>query len=93
MRNPIKYLHPFHLFWLVLAGFGLEALYRGYLQARTERAGDRSAANAPTEGKLSGFEKGWLAGLILTASAIGLALVENGWLMVVEFESLLLAAP
>ena len=43
IRNPMKFMHPFHLAWIILAGFGLEALYRRYLQDRAPAA----AADAP----------------------------------------------
>jgi len=28
IRNPIKFMHPFHLAWLILAAYGMEALWR-----------------------------------------------------------------
>lgn len=37
IRNPIKFLHPFDMAWIVLAGFGLEALYRKYLRTSVRR--------------------------------------------------------
>lgn len=32
IRNPIKFLHPLHLSLLILFGFGLQAVCRGYLE-------------------------------------------------------------
>ena len=28
IRNPIKFMHPFHIAWLILAAYGMEALWR-----------------------------------------------------------------
>jgi hypothetical protein len=28
IRNPIKFLHPFHMAWIILAGYGMEGLWR-----------------------------------------------------------------
>ena len=69
IRNPLKFMHPFHLSWIILAGFGLEALYRGYLQSRAPAP----EAPAPAQSKrFTAFEKGWIGGLILLAAAAGL---------------------
>ena len=37
IRNPIKFLHPFQIAWIILAGYGMESLYRGYLAAGAKR--------------------------------------------------------
>jgi hypothetical protein len=59
IRNPIKFLHPLNLCLIILAGYGLEAIYRSY-----ERG-------AFTRGP---FEKKWLigTGLVLVISVIAL---------------------
>jgi hypothetical protein len=78
IRNPVKFLHPFTVSWIILAGFGLEALYRGWLQSRAA-APDAADAPAPAEPKrFTAFEKGWIAGLALAAVAAGLAFAIYG---------------
>ena len=37
IRNPIKFMHPFHIAWLILAAYGMEALWRRYLQTAARR--------------------------------------------------------
>lgn len=69
IRNPVKFLHAFHLLWVTLAGYGLEALYRSYLQSRDDHAESAASPDAAKPGKLSRFEKGWMGGLILAAGA------------------------
>jgi hypothetical protein len=32
IRNPIKFMHPFHIAWIILAAYGMEVLYRRYLR-------------------------------------------------------------
>ena len=73
IRNPIKFLHPFHIIWIILAGYGLEVLHRRYLQNTVKRA-----AFLPEHLKLwwsraAGFEKKWVAAcaLVLAASLAG----------------------
>jgi hypothetical protein len=73
IRNPVKFLTPFHIAWVLLAGYGLEALYRRYLRNPVKRA-----ASLPGQFKLwwagaAGFEKKWVAAcaLVLAASLAG----------------------
>ena len=67
IRNPMKFMHPFHLAWIILAGFGLEALWRGHLQSAAP------AAPGGVKKPFTAFEKGWMGGLFLVAAAAGLA--------------------
>lgn len=59
IRNPIKFMHPFHLAWVILAAYGMEALWRRYLQTAAPRGR---------------FEKNWALSLLVLAglSVIGL---------------------
>jgi hypothetical protein len=50
IRNPIKFLHPFHIAWIILAAYGMESLYRIYL---------RSAAKRPA-GQVAPFDRKWI---------------------------------
>jgi hypothetical protein len=38
VRNPIKFMHPFHLAWIILAAFGLEGLRRRSAKCRADTA-------------------------------------------------------
>jgi hypothetical protein len=71
IRNPIKFMHPFTLAWIILAGFGLEAFSRGYMQspAKTSAAGKILKGQNWWQ-KLSGFDKKYLLGLSAAVVAI-----------------------
>ena len=73
IRNPVKFLHPFNVSWIILAGFGLEALYRGWLQSRAPAPDAPDAPAQPEPKRFTAFEKGWITGLALLAVAAGLA--------------------
>jgi hypothetical protein len=73
IRNPVKFLHPFTVSWIILAGFGLEALYRGWLQSRAPAPDATDAPAQPEPKRFAAFEKGWITGLALLAAAAGLA--------------------
>ncbi len=69
IRNPVKFLHPFHLVWVIMAGYGLEALWRRYMQATGPRT------EPPKAGP---FEKSWIfATLGVLAVAVVGAIVFN----------------
>lgn len=57
IRNPIKFMHPFHIAWLILAAYGMEALWRRYLQT------------ASPQKWWSGFEKKWTIALLAVIGA------------------------
>jgi hypothetical protein len=77
IRNPIKFLHPFHIALLILAAYGLEALWRQYLQtaARTETLPLHLQA---WWAKVSGFEKKWTVASLALAGASLAALFIYG---------------
>ena len=72
IRNAIKYLHPLNICLIILSGFGLEALYRGYMRGAVNRAGSWWQ-------KTTGFEKKWTIGtlLVLGASVVGLLILSS----------------
>ncbi len=77
IRNPIKFMHPFQVSWIILAGFGFEALYRCYLQPAPTR---KEALLRRPKGwwrRAAGFDRNW-------AVALGLVVVlaAAGWVMV-----------
>jgi hypothetical protein len=60
IRNPIKFMHPFHIALIILAAYGMEVLYRRYL-----RGADRSDSNMLLHhlqlwwAKVTGFDRRW----------------------------------
>ncbi|HEY3856976.1 MAG TPA: hypothetical protein VGO67_21545 [Verrucomicrobiae bacterium] len=60
VRNPIKFLTPFHLGWLILAVYGMEALYRLYVRTSTRRADFLPDHLQQWWAKAVGFEKKWM---------------------------------
>jgi hypothetical protein len=73
IRNPVKFLTPFHIAWLLLAGYGLEALYRRYLRNTAKRTASLSGHLKLWWDGAAGFEKKWVAAcaLVLAASLAG----------------------
>ncbi|MCL5098336.1 MAG: hypothetical protein M1608_12580, partial [Candidatus Omnitrophica bacterium] len=59
IRNPIKFMHPFHLTVLVLFGYGLQDLSRRYLGARTVRGGSTGNYLKTWWNSAPAFDKKW----------------------------------
>jgi hypothetical protein len=86
IRNPIKFMHPFHIAWIILAAFGMEVLHRRYM-----RGPDRSTTDLlPTHlqhwwAKVTGFDRKWTLFMMILAGAsvAGFALMylQKGELM------------
>ena len=76
IRNPMKFMHPFHMVVMILFAYGLQGLSREYFENLRTTA--RSAA---------GQAKGWLAGAsgwekLWTYGSIGaVAVAALGWLI------------
>ena len=76
VRNPVKFMHPFHISLLILAAYGMEAPYRRYL--RGAATGNELLPHRLQLwwAKVAGFDRLWtyfllaLAGLSLLAFAI-----------------------
>jgi len=74
IRNPIKFMHPFHIAWIVLAAYGMEILYRRYLRGPDRSVGDF----LPNEiqawwKKVSGFDRKWTIFMMVLVGVTGLA--------------------
>jgi hypothetical protein len=71
IRNPIKFMHPFTVAWIILAGFGMEAFARLYTRSAVKTT---SAAKILEDKngwqRLSGFDKKYLTGLIVALVGI-----------------------
>jgi len=76
IRNPVKFLHPFHIALLILAAYGMEFLYRRYL--RVPAAGNELLPHHLQVwwAKVTGFDRYWtlllmgLAGLSIVGFAL-----------------------
>ncbi len=68
IRNPIKFMNPFHIAWIILAGYGMEVLYRRYL-----RSSERSESGFLPHhlqvwwGKVTGFDRKWTIFMMVLA--------------------------
>jgi hypothetical protein len=76
VRNPIKFMHPFHLSLVVLFGFGLMALGRLYFERTVALPGALAATVKRWWAAARGFDRRWTIGLGAAATAAVL-----GWLM------------
>ncbi len=72
IRNPIKFLHPFHLAWVILAAYGMEALYRAYMRANVRQVDFLPEHLRGWWGKVAGFDKKWT---VFTLILLGVSLV------------------
>jgi hypothetical protein len=80
IRNPIKFMHPFHLAWLILAAYGLEALWRRYLRTAPPRTDILSLHLQKWWSRVSGFEKGWAAAsLALVGASLAAVFIFSAW--------------
>jgi hypothetical protein len=79
IRNPLKFMHPFHITWIILAGFGFEAIYRCYVRPALERAGVASSRLKAGWKLAPGFDKKWVTGLcVFMACALVSILIVSG---------------
>lgn len=79
IRNPIKYLHPLNICLIILSGYGLEALHRGYMRVAANRTGSTPQSAMRWWPKAAGFDKKWTIGtlLVLGASVLGLLILSS----------------
>ena len=73
IRNPVKFLFPFHIALIILAGYGLEVLHRCYLQNTSTRRASLAQHLKLWWAKAMGFDKKWTVGSVLTVGAAMLA--------------------
>ena len=67
IRNPIKFMHPFHMALLILFGFGLEAIFRLYVKEAENKAQGLKAAFAAWRKAPPEFERKWAYGSLTFA--------------------------
>jgi len=70
IRNPLKFLHPFHLSIGILFACGVEGLIRGYVRGLPERTVAWTAHLRGWWRAVSGVDRWWVQGM---AAAIGLS--------------------
>ena len=68
IRNPIKFMHPFHMCLLLLFGFGLEAMFRLYVKEADAKAQGLIAAIKSWRQSAPAFERKFAFGLIAFAA-------------------------
>ncbi len=81
IRNPVKFMHPFHLALLVLFGYGLHALARQFVKATATATAQQPLAEQVKNwwDAVRGFERTWtvVTGLVLAGSLVGLLLYSS----------------
>jgi hypothetical protein len=73
IRSPMKFMHPLNISLIILSGYGLEALYRGYLAPPAP-----GSSPLPKRAKKArGFETKWVigSGVVLLAAIAGYLIV------------------
>lgn len=79
IRNPVKFMHSFHLAVIILCGYGLHALARQFVRP-TAAAGDALADQIKGWwATVTGFERRWTlaTGLLVAAGFVGLLLYSS----------------
>ena len=62
VRNPMKFMHPFHMSLIILFGYGLQDMVRRYLHAPTTLVAGMGNQVKTWWGSATGFEKKWVYG-------------------------------
>jgi hypothetical protein len=86
IRNPIKFMHPFSVALVILFGYGLHALAKGYLTAATDAAGRTGSRLRTWWARANAFDRRWVRGLL-----VGLGAAALGWLLYTSARKDLLA--
>ncbi len=76
IRNPIKFMHPFSLALVILFGYGLCALARGYLESARGAPAGVAARFKDWWARANPFERRWVQG-----SVVSLVAALLGWLL------------
>jgi hypothetical protein len=87
IRNAIKFLHPLNVCLIVLSGYGLEALYRGYMRGAANRPATLSQRLKNWWRGGPAFDKKWTIGtlLVVLASLVGLLLFTSSKADVIHY--------
>ncbi len=73
IRNPIKFMHVFHIGLVIVFGFGLQVLWRSYLERTVTFVGSMREQLRNWWGSAPAFDKRWTTGLggAVIASMLG----------------------
>lgn len=79
IRNPVKFMHPFHLALLVLFGYGLHALARQFVKPAAPVQSPLAEQVKNWWDTVRGFERTWtvVTGLVVAGSLAGLLLYSS----------------
>jgi hypothetical protein len=80
IRNPVKFMYPFHIAWIILSGYGLEALSRQYLSNPDLSSGSASKTGLINRvrswlRRMVGFDKKWVWGSLVAFALSGAAVL------------------
>ncbi|MBA4147878.1 MAG: YfhO family protein [Verrucomicrobia bacterium] len=75
IRNPMKFMHPFHMILIILFGYGLQALYRQYVEAAITRSSSFSEQWKKFWVTASPFDQKWVIGCIMFLAIAVLSLL------------------
>jgi hypothetical protein len=75
IRNPIKFMHPFHIAWVVLAACGMEVLYRRYMRGPNTRTPWLPHHLQQWWARVAGFDRRWTIFMLVVAGASALSAV------------------
>jgi hypothetical protein len=87
MRNPIKFLHPFHIAWVILAAYGMEAIYRRYLRNPAKTTDVLPQHLQSWWAKVTGFDKRWTF-FVLALGVVGVGgfiIFDNSKVSLIEY--------
>jgi hypothetical protein len=93
IRNPIKFMHFFHIAWIILAAYGMEVLYRRSVRGPERNTSDLLPSHLQQWwGKVTGFDRKWTLFMIILAgvSVVGTALLflsRNAFLRYLQDQS------
>jgi hypothetical protein len=73
MRNPIKFMHPFHVALVILFGYGLQAFWQRYVGQAMARAGSFSERLRGWWSVAPLFDRRWTVGMLAVVGASLLA--------------------
>jgi hypothetical protein len=79
IRSPMKFMHPLNISLIILAGYGLEALYRRSLSQPAERSGSLVRWWLNWWHTATGFETKWVigSGIALIVAVAGFFIVQS----------------
>lgn len=79
IRNPVKFMHPFHLALLALFGYGLHALAKQFVKPTAQTTNPLAEQVKGWWDTVRGFERSWTiaTGALVAASLAGLLLYSS----------------